>query len=466
MSANTCRTMTIKDLHEYQKRLANFIAKHRRCIISVDMGLGKTAAVLAWLNWWYEKECDKRYYQAGSTFPRVLIIAPKRVAENNWLQEAQKWGLARLSDLMTICAGTAKKRALAWTDDTKPIKIVSRDNFNDYRNREVDVLILDELTSYKSVDATRSKSVRSIQAEVRIGLTGTFLANGAIDIYGQAAAVGLSLAPNFYAWRATFFRDALAGSGLAFHKWKLTTSIEIVLQPIRDNIFTLTAADYLEIPPITEITHKVELDADTQNAILELDAFLSTKVGGEVLTFDEKQKFAKLQTLCNGFVYAVDADGDVAAVRGKSSAKLEAVADLVEECRDAGEPVLLFYAFTEEEKWLTEILQARKIRTYSVRSRDFLERWNAGEIDCLIAHPASAGHGLNLQHGGRVIAWSTLTYNYELFAQGNARLARQGQRQNVQIHYFVADKTCEERAVVALKNKQNEQNEFLKLTKQ
>ncbi|MBO7272442.1 MAG: DEAD/DEAH box helicase [Bacteroidaceae bacterium] len=459
--------MKLTDLHEYQKRLANFIAKHPRSIISVDMGLGKTAAVLAWLDWYVKKtylaktESATRFY---TRMPfRVLIIAPKRVAENNWLQEAKKWGLVELHERMTICCGTAKKRALCWSDDTKPIKICSRDNFKDYSGAQADVLILDELTSYKSPDAGRSKAVQSISAQIKVGLTGTFLANGAIDIYGQAAAVGL--APdglNFYAWRATYFRDALAGSGLAFSKWRLSVPLEAVLKPIRENVFTLTAADYLQIPEVTHNTHAVEMDAETRKAIEELDAFLSTELNGEVLTFDEKQKFAKLQTLCNGFVYNDTGE----PVRGERSAKLEAVADFVADCKDAGERVLLFYAFREEYAWLCELLKARGVHTYDVSKKDFVEKWNEGEIDCLIAHPASAGHGLNLQHGGRVIVWSTLTYNYELFAQGNARLARQGQRQNVQIHYFVAADTCEENAVRALRNKQNEQNEFLKLTKQ
>lgn len=452
--------MTLRDLHEYQKRLANFIAMHRRCIVSVDMGLGKTAAVLAWLDWF------RRAYDRRGLTMRVLIIAPKRVAENNWLQEAQKWGLVELYQRMTICAGTAKKRAANWSDDSKPIKIISRDNFKDYANTSVDVLILDELTSYKSPTAARSKAVQSINADVRVGLTGTFLANGAIDVYGQAAAVGLDMGGNFYAWRATYFRDALAGSGLAFQKWRLSVPLDAVLQPIRKNIFTLTAADYLEIPAVTETTHAIEMDEETKRAIEELDAFLSAKVGEEVLTFEEGQKFAKLQTLCDGFVYQETEDGQTEAVRGERSAKLEAVADFVSDCKDAGERVLLFYAFREEANWLRELLDERKVRHYDVKNADFMTKWNEGEIDCLIAHPASAGHGLNLQHGGRVIVWSTLTYNYELFAQGNARLARQGQRQNVQIHYFVADKTCEERAVAALRAKQKEQNEFLKLTKQ
>lgn len=445
-------------LHEYQKRLANFIAKHPRSIISVDMGLGKTAAVLAWMNW---------YIQRNPIRSRGIIIAPKRVAENNWLQEAQKWGLVELYSIMTICAGNAQKRAKNWKDDTHPIKIISRDNFHDYEHTVADFVVLDELTSYKNPAAARTKAVCSICANVRIGLTGTFLANGAIDVFGQAQAVGLDFGGmSFYGWRATFFRDILAGSGLAFQKWRLTVPLEALLRPIEENIFTLTAADYLEIPPVTHTTHAIEMDAETKKAIEELDAFLSAKVGDEVLTFEENQKFAKLQTLCNGFVYIEDEDGDVRAVRGETSAKLEAVADFVADCKDAGERVLLFYAFRAEAEWLTELLDARGVKTYTVQKADFVSKWESGEIDCLIAHPASAGHGLNLQHGGRVIIWSTLTYNYELFAQGNARLARQGQRQNVQIHYFVADKTCEERAVAALVKKQKEQTEFLNLTKQ
>lgn len=449
--------MTVNDLHEYQKRLANFIAKHPRSVVSVDMGLGKTAAVLAWLDWY----ARKRQYNV-----RAIIIAPKRVAENNWMQEAKKWELVELYQRMTICAGTAKKRATNWSDSTKPIKIISRDNFKDYQNAMADVLILDELTSYKSPTAARSKAVQSISATVKVGLTGTFLANGAIDIYGQAAAVGLEMGGNFYAWRATYFKDILAGAGLAFQKWRLSVPLDAVLQPIRKDIFTLTAADYLEIPAVTETTHAVEMDEGIRRAIEELDAFLSAKVGDEVLTFDEGQKFAKLQTLCDGFVYQETEDGTRKVVRSEKSAKLEAVADFVADCKDAGERVLLFYAFREEAAWLKELLDERKVRHHDVKNGDFMTKWNEGEIDVLIAHPASAGHGLNLQFGGRIIVWSTLTYNYELFAQGNARLARQGQRQNVQIHYFVADKTCEERAVKALQTKQKEQTEFLNLTKQ
>lgn len=437
------------ELHEYQKRIANFIAKHPRCILSVDMGLGKTAAVLAWLNW---------------RKPRTaIIVAPKRVAETTWKQEAAKWHWDALHDKMIICTGTPKQRAKALQDAEHPYKVVSRDNLKDIQNATVDVLVLDELTSYKNPTAARTKIVLSINAHTRVGLTGTFLANGAIDIYGQAAAVGLGWGGlNFYAWRGTFFRDVLAGSGLAFHKWKLNVPLEAVLHDIQHHIFTLTAEDYLHIPAFTETTHEVEVGAGVRKAIGDLDAFLSTTLNGEVLTFDEKQKFAKLQTLCNGFVY--DDEGN--PVRGDVSNKLVAVADFIADCKDAGEPVLLFYAYREEAIWLAELLKERGVKYESVKRAGFFDRWNDGETECLFAHPASAGHGLNLQHGGRIIVWSTLTYNYELFAQGNARLCRQGQTRNVQIHYFVAADTCETRAVKALRAKDHDQKDFLNYTKQ
>ena len=156
------------------------------------MGLGKTAAVLAWLAWYNRKHANGL---------RGLIIAPKRVAENNWLQEAQKWGLDELADRMIICSGTPQKRAKALADDTRSIKIISRDNFKDYANTRTDFLIIDELTTYKNPTAARTKAVCSIAAPIKIGLTGTFLANGAIDIFAQAQAVGVGWGLSFSAWR-------------------------------------------------------------------------------------------------------------------------------------------------------------------------------------------------------------------------------------------------------------------------
>ena len=166
--------------------------------------------------------------------------------------------------------------------------------------------------------------------------------------------------------------------------------------------------------------------------------------------------------MCNGFVY--DDDGN--AIRSTQSTKLNAVVDKACEIVESNERVLIFYAYREEEAWLKEILTEEGVKVINVKDDDnFIEKWNNAEIDVLLAHPASAGHGLNLQYGGRNIIWSTLTYNYEFFAQGNARLARQGQTGNVQIYYFIASGTIEERVVSALTKKSNEQQKFVELTK-
>ena len=436
------------ELHEYQQRAAQFIATHANCILSVDMGLGKTAAVWSYI----------RYAQPAS----VCIVAPKRVAENTWKQEAEKWGWSDIADRCAIVSGTPKNRKAALQDESKPYKIVSRECVKEVQDWSFDLLVIDELTSFKNPESKRTRSVCSIHAGRKVGLTGTFLANGAIDIYGQCAAVGIRFGFNFYAWRATYFRDALQGSGLAFHKWKLAVPLEQVLQPIADKIFTLTASDYLAIPPVSHIRHDISLDSDTMAAYRDLDAFLGFTLNGDTLTVEEGAKFAKLQTLCNGFIY--DTNGH--AVRSAYTAKLTAVADFVADCRDAGEPVLLFYAFREEAIWLQELLSERGVRCESVQRAGFMERWNAGETECLFAHPASAGHGLNLQHGGRIIVWSSLTYNYEYYAQANARLARQGQTRQVQVHYFLTCGTCEPRVWTALQNKDKEQKEFLNKTRQ
>lgn len=435
-------------LHDYQQRIVFFLAMHPKAILSVDMGLGKTAATLHWLQ--------------GLEPSTALIVAPKRVAETTWKQEAEKWGLP-IADRMVIVAGDAKKRKAALEDDKHPYKVISRDNLKSVLNQTYEALVVDELTSFKSISSARTKALLSIEAKYRIGLTGTFLANGAIDIFGQAAVCGLSfLQDNFYSWRANNFRDILKGSGCSFEKWRPTKPLEKILDPIADDIFTLTAEDYLKIPPVTETIHPIDVGKEIRKAIMDLDSFLCADLDGTTVTFSENQKFPKLQTLCNGFVYTDDEQ----VVRSAESTKLKAVVDFCEECKDAGEPVLLFYAFKEEEKWMVEMMKERKIKVGSVREKGFLDKWNDHEYDVLFAHPASAGHGLNLQNGGRIIVWSTLTYNYEYYAQANARLARQGQKRNVQIHYFVTENTVEERVVKALQKKDQEQKEFLKLTKQ
>ena len=440
---------------EYQKRLANFIEQKKKCIIAVDMGLGKTLSTLAWMDWY----CYRKSYKV-----KGLIIAPKRVAENNWLQEMKKFNFLCLEDISVIIKGTASKRKLILSDENLPIKIIGRDNIADIDTTiHYDFVVFDELTSYKNIKSKRYKVANKIIADYKIGLTGTLLANGAIDIYAQAEVLDIHYPHrNFYSWRADFFRDIFKNAPVTFEKWELNVDLDILLQPIKNNIFTLSAEDWLEIPEKTEHIVPVILEKEIYKNINELNSFLSTEINGEVVDIKEKAKFTKLQTMCNGFVY--DEDGN--AIRTDKSTKLNAVVNKACEIVEQNERVLIFYAYREEEAWLKEMLTAEGLRVINVQDDDdFIQKWNNAKIDVLLAHPASAGHGLNLQYGGRNIIWSTLTYNYEFFAQGNARLARQGQTGNVQIYYFIASGTIEERVVSALTKKYNEQQKFVELTK-
>ena len=455
-------------LHNYQQRAVDFMVAHPRCILSVGMGLGKTAAVLHYI----DKMCPKS----------CLIVAPKRVAETVWKQEAEKWGLWRVSESMVIVNGTSKQRMAAWEDHLHPYKIVGRDNLgylfegNDYSTplEAFELMVLDELTSFKSIDSKRTRRVFALanKASLCVGLTGTFLANGAIDIYAQCASVGLTdNLKSFYSWRARYFKDVMAGSGMAWHKWRLTVPLADVLHCWRSDIFTLDSKDYLDIPPVSVVAHPVTLSPMERERYDNLEAFLDCDIEGVGVSIKEDAKFMKLQTMCDGFIYTGDTYEEEGfydhVVRGERSAKLEAVADFCEQCVNESEPVLLFYAFRAERDWLREMLDARGVVTMEFREKGAIEKWNTGDFDgVLMAHPASAGHGFNLQAGGRILVWSTLTYNYEYYAQANARLARQGQRKAVQIHIFTAAKTIEDGKQKALERKDKEQGQFLEMTKQ
>ena len=452
-------------LYNYQKRIVEFCKKEPKAILAVGCGLGKSASVLHYINDAKPKSC--------------IIIAPKFVANHVWKQECIKWSLHELHDKLVICWHYNKKKRLEIIReayDNNKYLIVTRDNVGDISDMklEFDLMVMDELTSYKNHESGRSGAVYKINAKQRIGLTGTFITNSAIDIYGQLVAVGFgNNAPQkdinrgFYRWRATHFRDVLAGAGLKFQKWQNVTPLKDIIAPYKKNIFTLDSSDWLEVPEVSYIPHVVELSDPEMNEYLRLNTMLSVQLNDEVIAFTENQKFAKLQTLCNGFVYVDDVKTGLREVkRGKHSSKLDEVVEFVARAVSEGEQVLLFYAFIEEREWISEKLKKEHIKFADVKSRNAINKWNDRDIEVLLGHPSSCSHGLNLHlSGARMMVWSSLPYDAELWSQGCARLIRQGQKRGVQIHSFVAKNTVEPKKYISLQNKQELLQEFIGLTK-
>lgn len=436
--------------HRYQLNTVEFLGKRDNAVLAVGMGLGKTISCLLHI--------------LNTNPDTVLIIAPKRVAENVWCYEAAKWGLP-FADKMVVVSGTPSQRAKLMGDTSRPYKIIGRDNFSDYQNHSCDILIVDELTTAKNVEAKRTKAILSVNARQKIGLTGTLTANSLVDIFGQMQAVGLlrNDGMNFYAWRGRYFTDVMRGSGQRFEKWEPRegVTVETLLSPVRDHIFTLDAADWLSMPDASYNIHPVKIAPAEYNEYLRLSTMLHINIDGDILSIKEQAKLAKLQTVCNGFLY--DADGTPR--RAAHSSKLTQVADFIASAVAEGEKVIVFYAFREEAIWLSEMLDKRGVTYTTPKVKDFIERFET-KVDCLIGHPASIGHGIDrVQAFCRVVVWSTLTWSLELYMQANARVVRQGQKRNVSINVFVAEDTVEQRAGKALAEKVKTHNQFIDLTK-
>lgn len=433
------------ELRDYQKKIIERLEKQPNVVLSVGMGLGKTLAVLKFLE------------ETLILYPlsRTLIVAPKRVAENTWLQEAEKWQIWRVFRNMELITGdkeTKRKKAVS----AAPIKIISRDNLQYVAGMQFDILVIDELTSFKNMDAERTKQIFTIKADRKIGMTGTLAPNGLIDIYGQLAAVGIfpQSKKEFWKWRGTYFEDVMSGSGQPFKKYQLRKGMQITapIEQARDKIFTLTAEDYLHIGPMIYNEIKTELTEKEKTAYKNAVAFLQFELpSGLNFSIDEKAKFQKLQTLCSGFVY--DTETNKAETVGDT--KIQTAIDYCINAKEQGEQVLLFYNYVNTALRFGEVAQKNSLQIASPSAKNWLQKWNNKELDVLVANPQQIGHGLNLQQGGHIILWLELTYNLELFFQSNARLHRQGQTKPVIVNYITAKDTIDERIFPLLMKKNN-----------
>lgn len=441
--------------YDYQRTATKWILQHPRCGLFLDMGLGKTVSTLTAIQEMID-DCE---------ISRALVVAPKKVAETTWSTEAQKWN--HLQGLKVVkVMGTEKKRKLALAEQAD-VYVIGRDSFvwlvGQYGGMlPFDVLVIDELTSFKSAKSERFKAMRIAVPTVKrvIGLTGTPAPNGLIDLWAQMYCLdmGQRLGKSVTKYRETYFET---------HKWNniiVRCDVkkgcdEIIRSKISDICLSMQAKDYLQLPALLTHTVKVQLSPATMEKYTQFEKekvleFADEHAGepANILANSAAGLMNKLAQFANGAIY--DDDRNVHEIH---SEKLDRLAEIVEAAN--GSSVLVFYQYKHDVTRIQKKLKDYRVEVYKDDRQ--LTDWNAGRIDVLLAHPASTAFGLNMQQGGHYIVWFGTGWNLELYQQANARLHRQGQKYPVTVYKLLCASTVDERASAALENKKGVQQSLL-----
>jgi SNF2 family DNA or RNA helicase len=417
------------------------------------MGLGKTVTTLTAI-----KELKYNRFQVR----RVLVIAPKKVAEGTWTKEAAKWDHTKMLRVSPVLGSQTKRiKALNTPAD---IYVTNRENVvwlvDYYRNAwPFDMVVVDESSSFKSHSAKRFKALASVgeRIERMVELTGTPSPNGLDDLWAQVFLLdgGERLGKRYTHFRERYFQpDKRGADGMVYSYEAKPGSEEGILEKISDICISMKAEDYLQLPDITYHEVPVELDAKALKSYCELERemVLQLPEGGEDISVTSAAALSnKLLQLANGAIY--DEDRQVHEVHG---CKVEAFMELVESLQ--GKPALVFYNYQHDRTRLLEALKKTGLRVRELKTPQDEDDWNARRIDILLTHPASSAYGLNLQQGGNHVIWFGLTWNYELYTQANKRLHRQGQQEKVIIHHLVCSGTRDEDVMQALQRKDDAQN--------
>lgn len=435
--------------HGYQRYVQEQILRLPAVGIFLDMGMGKTVATLT--------AVDALLFDRFAV-RRVLVIAPLLVAAHTWSAEAAKWDHLRHLRISRVL-GSAKERAAALTAEAD-IYVINRENVpwlvERYGARwPFDMVVIDELSSFKNPAAKRFKALRRVRKYIGriVGLTGTPSPNGLMDLWAQVFLLdqGERLGRTLGGYRERYFLPDKRNAATVF-SWKPRDGAEQAIhEKLKDICVSMSAADYLELPERFDLETPVHLPAGALEQYRRLEReLLLPFADGNVVAPTAAALGNKLLQIANGAVYD-DADG----VREIHQAKIDVLRELVEQAN--GKPMLVYYAYQHDrERILAAIPEARELD---------VEAWNRGEQAVVVAHPASAGHGLNLQRGGSVMVWFGLTWNLEHYQQANARLHRQGQREPVRIYHLIAKGTIDEQVMKALRGKAAGQDALLEALK-
>lgn len=439
------------NLHRYQHACVEHILKHPFCGLFIEMGLGKTATTLTAISDLMFDCCE---------ICSVLVIAPKRVAESVWQEEAEKWEHLKHLSFSKI-TGTAKQRYAALHANAD-IHIISRDNVawlcNLYDDAlPFDMVVIDELSSFKSHRSERFRALRQKRPYIRrlVGLTGTPAPNGLIDLWPQIYLMdrGERLERTVTRYRDKYFKPGRSNGHVVYSYVLADGAEKAIHEKIDDICISMEAKDYLDMPERTDnyIRLKMPPDIKKRYAAFERDKILELSET-EVNAANAASLSNKLLQFANGAVY--DENKTVHPVH---DIKLEALQEIIDDAN--GQPVLVAWTYQFDRDRIMEYLKKYKPR--ELKDNKDISDWNAGKIQVLLAHPASAGHGLNLQAGGNIVVWFGQTWSLELYQQFNARLHRQGQKRHVVINHLVVEGTHDEDVIRALTHKDIKQSSLM-----
>lgn len=399
---------------------------------------------------------------------KVLVIAPKKVAEDTWTREQEKW--EHLQKLRVIAVlGSLSKRVKA-LNTPADIYVINRENVEwlvDYYKNDwpFDMVVIDELSSFKNASSKRFKAMKRVRPLIKriVGLTGTPAPNGYIDLWAQIYLLdqGERLEPYITHYRQKYFEPDRRNRDVVFSYKAKDKFVEIIKNKISDICISLNAKDYLDMPKLVIDTKYIQLDTKAKYLyeVFEREMFLQIENEDEIDATSAAALTNKLLQFSNGAVYKQDSNEFVEVHK----CKIEAFKELVESLQ--GQPALVFYSFKHDLERLQKALKSMKLKVGVLNSSEDIAKWNNKELDILLAHPASAAYGLNLQDGGNHIIWFGLNWSLELYKQAIARLYRQGQKETVFVHQLVTADSEDEDVLAALDDKDVNQNKLLESLK-
>ena len=439
--------------HDYQVYASEYIKEHDAAAVFLECGLGKTSITLTAI---HDLMFDR------FEIHKVLVIAPIRVAKMSWPDEIKKWD--HTSDLRySVAVGTEAER-MAALEARADIYLINRENVQWLVEKsglpfDYDMVVVDELSSFKNWQAKRFKALMKVRPKVKriVGLTGTPSSNGLMDLFAEYKLLdmGQRLGRFIGQYRNRYFVPDKTNGHVVYSYKLLPGAEEAIYDRISDITISMKSADHLKMPELVNSRYMVRLDEPelVKYERMKRDLLLQLPEG-EVTAANAAALSGKLSQMANGAVYSDD--GTYETIHDR---KLDALEDIIEAAN--GKPVLAAYWYQHDLERIQERLSELKIGCARLDKERNIRRWNEGEIPVGLIHPASAGHGLNLQSGGNILVWFGLTWSLELYQQTVARLWRQGQKETVSVIHILAAKTIDEQIMHALETKDHTQRALI-----